>query len=275
MNSIIIATDFSPIALNATKYAAAMAKEINASLILFHAYQFPVVYAEVPVALADEEELRKKAESSLDLAKRNLEHISSGQIKIYTEAKCGDVIDELENYAAKINPLAVVMGTLGESAIERILFGSTTLAAIKRLKHPIIAIPPGATYKQMKNIGFACDCKNVVAGTPEKAINNFIEKFNANMHVLHINSDAKEVNANDSAEILMVQTMFEKYKPEFHFIEDENIETGINKFAEENNLDLIIAIPKKHKLLDALFHKSSTRNLVIQSHIPVMCVHEE
>ena len=41
-----------------------------------------------------------------------------------------------------------------------------------------------------------------------------------------------------------------------------------------NNLDLVITIPKKHKLLEGLFKKSSTKQLVFDSHVPVMCVHE-
>ena len=42
---------------------------------------------------------------------------------------------------------------------------------------------------------------------------------------------------------------------------------------KHNNLDMVIAIPKKHKLMDGLFRKSSTKQLVFESHVPVMCVH--
>ncbi len=58
------------------------------------------------------------------------------------------------------------------------------------------------------------------------------------------------------------------------FIKHKDIEDGINEFAETHDLDLVIAIPKKHRLLDGLFKKSSTRQLVFESHVPVMCVHE-
>lgn len=72
----------------------------------------------------------------------------------------------------------------------------------------------------------------------------------------------------------MLHTMLEDVNPSYHFIEQKDIEEGINQFAEKNNLDLIIAIPKKHKLLEGIFKPSSTKQLVFQSHIPVMCVHE-
>ncbi len=39
-------------------------------------------------------------------------------------------------------------------------------------------------------------------------------------------------------------------------------------------LTLSLPFPKKHKLLEGLFKKSSTKQLVFDSHVPVMCVHE-
>jgi nucleotide-binding universal stress UspA family protein len=73
---------------------------------------------------------------------------------------------------------------------------------------------------------------------------------------------------------LLLDTMLAEVKPVYHFIRHKDIEDGINEFAETNNLDLIIAIPKKHKLLQGIFSPSSTRQLVFESHVPVMCVHE-
>jgi hypothetical protein len=71
-----------------------------------------------------------------------------------------------------------------------------------------------------------------------------------------------------------LHSLLEEVRPHYHFITNADIEEGINGFAEKNNLDLVIAIPKKHKLLDGIFKPSSTKQLIFQSHIPVMCVHE-
>ena len=44
MKTILVATDFSSVALNATNYAADMALAINADILLLHVYQIPVSY---------------------------------------------------------------------------------------------------------------------------------------------------------------------------------------------------------------------------------------
>ena len=65
MKTIIVPTDFSPIATNAMNFAADMALNINASLMLLHIYQVPVSMTDVPVVLVSAEELRKSSEAKL------------------------------------------------------------------------------------------------------------------------------------------------------------------------------------------------------------------
>ena len=50
MKYILVATDFSPAAENALNYAADMALAVHGKLVIFHVYQLPVVYTELPVS---------------------------------------------------------------------------------------------------------------------------------------------------------------------------------------------------------------------------------
>jgi nucleotide-binding universal stress UspA family protein len=275
MKTIIVPTDFSPIATNAMNFAADMAVNINASLMLLHVYQVPVSMTDVPVVLVSAEELRKSSEEKLQEIKNALTHITSGKIKIYTEARLGDVSDELEDVCKHIQPFAVIMGTSGTSGVERVLFGSTTLTAIRHLTWPVIVVPPGKEYGTgIKKIGFACDFDKVVETTPIQFIKNMVKEFRAELHVLNVDYESRHFKPETPEESMMLQTLLEDLNPNYHFINHVDIEDGINEFVEENNIDLLITIPKKHKLLDSLFKHSSTKQLVTQSHVPVMCVHE-
>jgi len=275
MKTIIVPTDFSPIATNAMNFAADMAVNINASLLLLHIYQVPVSMTDVPVVLVSAEELRKSSEAKLQEIKDALTHITSGKIKVYTEARLGDVSDELEDVCKLIQPFAVIMGTRGTSGVERVLFGSTTLTAIRHLKWPVIVVPPGKEYGTgIKKIGFACDFDKVVESTPIQFIKNMVKEFDGELHVLNVDYEGRHFKPETPEESLMLHTLLEDLNPNYHFINHVDIEDGINEFVEENNIDLLITIPKKHKLLDSLFKHSSTKQLVTQSHVPVMCVHE-
>ena len=72
---------------------------------------------------------------------------------------------------------------------------------------------------------------------------------------------------------MLLHTLLEGTNPVYHFIEEEEVETAINRFAEENNLDLLITIPKKHRLLEAIFRRSSTKKILKEARVPVVGLH--
>jgi nucleotide-binding universal stress UspA family protein len=275
MKTIIIPTDFSPAATNAVNYGVDMALAINASVLLLHVYNIPVALGDVPVALLSVDELKQAAEHNIERLKKDLEHVTSGKLKIYTETRLGNVTDELEELCKQTQPFAVVMGTTGLSAVERTLFGSNTLTAIKHLKCPVICVPKGKEYgKGVHKIGLACDFREVVETTPVSEIKDFVKEFHAQLFVLNVDYDNQQFKPDTPEQSALLHGALEEIHPEYHFITHKDIEDGINEFAETHDLDLVIAIPKKHKLLEGLFKKSSTRQLVFESHVPVMCVHE-
>jgi len=194
---------------------------------------------------------------------------------VYTEVRMGSVVDELLQLCEQVQPFVVVMGTKGHTNFERTIFGSNTLTAIKKLHWPVIGVPPGKEYGEgIKKIGLACDFKDVTETTPAGAIKDLVKEFNGELHVINVDYDNQQFAPETPEQSVLLHTMLEELNPQYHFIQHKDIEDGINEFAEKNNLDLIIAIPKKHKLLEGLFKKSSTKQLVFESHVPVMCVHE-
>jgi len=274
MKTIIVPTDFSAIANNAVDYAVGLAKQTGGSVLLFHAYQVPVSMTDVPIVLVSVEELQKNAEAKMAQVKKSLEQQTGGTIKLYGETKLGDTVDELEELCNHVKPFAVVMGTKGATGLERVFFGSTTLTTIRHLSWPVIVVPPDKKYSGIKKIGFACDFREVVETTPAHFIRAFVKEFNAEIHVLNVDYKSTHFKPDTPEQSALLHTMLEDLNPKYDFIEDENIEAGIEKFAEKNNLDLVITIPKKHKLLEGLFKKSHTKDLVFHSHLPIMCVHE-
>jgi len=274
MKTIILPTDFSPIATNALHYSIEMAKATNATLLLFHVYQVPVTFTDVPLAVVSIEELENLAAEKLKTLQQEANHIASGAITIATEIRLGNVVDELEALCADIKPFAVIMGSKGSSGLEQMIYGSNTLTAIKHLTSPVICVPPGKLFGSgISKIGLACEFKDVLATTPIQIITDFVNAFKAELHVLNVDFKDRNFNPDTTTELEALYAMLTDMKPLYHFIEHWDIEDGINEFAETNNLDLVITIPKKHKLLEGLFKPSSTKQLIYQSHLPVMCIH--
>lgn len=274
MKQIIVPTDFSTVSLNAVTYAMNMAKDINASLVLFHAYQVPVTFSEVPVVTASIEQLQSDSQEKLEELKKNLEHISSGPMEILIENRLGDVVEELADLCEDYQPFAVVMGTKGSGTLERLIIGSNTISAIKRLTTPVIIIPPGSGYRKIKKIGFACDFNHVKETTPVEEIGELLKNFGATLHVLNVDYRDRHFTAEKTQESEYLHELLQHLHPSYHYINSINVEEGINNFSDANGIDLLITIPKKHGFMESIFRRSQSSELVLHSHLPIAAIHE-
>ena len=256
MKILVVPTDFSPVSINAINYAVDLAEAIEANIMLVHIFQIPVSFnTDIYIPSISPDELQKINDERIHELKQKIEKISSGKIKIFAEAKMGEIVDELNAICKSINPFAIVMGTKGQSAVERLFLGSATLSAIRHLNIPVIVIPPGAKFKEIKKIGLACD-------------------FNAELDVLNVDYKKKNPDAEKPEQSLLLDTLLQDLNPSYFFIDNPVVEDGINEFAEKNNIDLLLVIPKKHRLLDGLFQKSHSTQLAFHSHIPILSIHE-
>jgi nucleotide-binding universal stress UspA family protein len=276
MKIIIIPTDFSSAASNALKYGVKLANEVDAGIILFHAYQVPLYATEVSVVVAETSiaEMRRHAEDALSMIRENIQKDNPEMTKIYTEVRMGDTVSELEKLSNEIKPFAVVMSSTGHSPLGRVLFGSTTLATIRHLNFPVIAVPMGTEYKTIKKIGLASDLNHVSESMPVSFIREITSALHAELHILNVDHRHPKYDPDKNEQLYEVQTLLKDMKPVFHFVDHVDIEEGINQFARENQLDLVLTIPKKHNLFDSVFHKSGSKQILFGSQIPVMSIHE-
>jgi nucleotide-binding universal stress UspA family protein len=195
------------------------------------------------------------------------------ELAVETEVIMGVFFDELKNACDRINPYAVVMGAKGATSAERFLFGSNSVYAAKHLPWPVITIPLGVKFTAIKNIGLACDFDHVIETIPVDEIKLLIKDFNAELHVLNAGKQT-EFDPEVVFQSGMLQEMLEGSKAQYHFIAAEDKDQGIVDFAANNNIDLLLVLPKRHGLLDKLIHKSHTKQLVLHSHVPVMMLHQ-
>jgi nucleotide-binding universal stress UspA family protein len=70
-----------------------------------------------------------------------------------------------------------------------------------------------------------------------------------------------------------VKATLDSLNPEYHFIDDPDVDKAINIFAETHGIDMLVTSPKKHRFLDGLFRKSHTRELAMYAHVPLLALH--
>jgi len=275
MKLIIAPTDFSAISDNAIKYATDMAVAMGTNLMLVNVYQLPISFSEVPLVTISLDEIRKISEDKLAELKQNLETITGNKLKIYTESRLGEVSEEITKLTETLSPFAIVMGTRGTTGAGRFFIGSNSISVIAKVGVPVFVIPPGVRFKAFKKVGLATDLREVVDNTPVAKIRELVQFFNAELHVLNVDYHRKHFTPSTPEETLNMDSLLAGMNPLYDFIENKDIDQGLNDFAEKNDLDLVITLPKKHSILERFFEKSTTRELIHETHIPIMCLHRK
>ncbi len=277
MQTILVPVDFSTTAKNAAVYAAGLAGEMNCKkIILYHAYQVPVSTdaSMGAVDLVGMNEISKGSKEGLELAANNLRGICSADIAIDTVSECSLLISGIIDISKKNKVDLIVMGITGGDKLEEVIIGSNAVHVAKHAEVPVIIVPADAKFTEIKNILLACDFKKVAETTPVEPIKKMLDATDAKLFVLNVDSENKGFSAETPFESLMLDTLLHGYNPEYHFMDGTDFTQAINRFAVDNNIDLIITIPKKHGLFEGLFKRSHTKALAFHTHVPMMVVHE-
>jgi nucleotide-binding universal stress UspA family protein len=266
MKTIIAPTDFSSISYNACLYAAKMAEDINAELVLLHAMELPIAVAEFPVTedLFDEIGMEKE----LEALKNKLSTETNNKVKIHTKNILGSTEYEIKELCKIKEPFAVVMGTHSTSLLDRFFLGSTTVYSAKHLRYPVLIIPSNTTYNPIKKIALASDLKDIYE-VPVHEIETIVKDFNAELEIFYVGKNQKNINRSTLGSLLLDHRLI-NLNPQFHFIKDEDIMKGVTSLAKKHAIDLLIIIPKKH----GPFHKSQSRDFIFYADVPVMAIHE-
>jgi nucleotide-binding universal stress UspA family protein len=266
MRTIIAPTDFSDISLNAVKYAADIAMDINAELLLMHADEFLVPGSDVLLASTIDYAEDWSAEQLKTLRTEMLAR-TKNTIRVRTENIKGIVFKEIGEVCEREQPFAVVMATHSPSTAKGSILQSATLYTSKHIQYPVLIVPDKLIYKSFKNIGLACNLKHVYT-EPVESLCALVKTFNASLHVLHVKKHDEDEHF---AEMMLTRHHLHELNPKVQFVESESIHDGIISFVKKNAIDLLIVMHNQDKSSE----KSFFNNLVLHPEIPVMTLQSQ
>jgi nucleotide-binding universal stress UspA family protein len=267
MNTIIVPTDFSAAAHNATAYAAQLAKQTGATVLLLHVYQLPVPMTEFPAMMVSPLDLKTSVDEGLHRALEEAQK-AHADVPFEIESCLGDIATEIEEACKKRNPLAVIVGTKDLSGFERFLFGDTTMSLIKNLTYPVIAVPESAKHAAPANLVLATDLLNA-ADIPVAKIVAITKMFAATLHVVHVEQNESKAYPDE------LMTAFTEVNAVYHAIKEDDVAEGLKHFVAQNNIDLVVVLPHKHNLYERLFFKGHTPGILHTMPVPVMSIRNE
>ncbi len=274
METILIATDFSPAAKNATEYGIHLAKFFNTRIILVNAYPIPPTDYETGFSAEMIGSLQTAAMDGLENLKKEITETQQRDFNIECVSDMGSAFDIINNAAKKYNADLIVMGIVGEAGIvKEHIIGSSAVKIGRKSEIPVFIIPEKAKYLPIHKLGFACDLDKTEESYLVYLAKYFSNMFDAELEIINIEKPTEELSPAKSKSSIFVEKKLEHTKHKTVYSTDENVAHGLKEYFDTHPCDLVIVNPKKHNVFHNLFHESVTKELAFHLNIPILAIH--
>jgi len=289
INRILVPVDFSSYSLNASCYAAHVAKQKGAEITLIHVYFNPITnpisydhFYSFPANVA--ETLNEIVENASELMKEFRDRLDTylidndlSAIQMKTEIIGGIAEEAILDFAEVGRYDLMVVGIRGKDSSEN-WFGSFMAEIINKSTIPVLAVPGLAFYKKsmFKRLMYATNFDK----SDGKAIQKLIEiakPLETHISIVHIDetSDNPFINFD-------LAHFREKYvgnvgpvEMDFDLIVNKNRSRGIENYIIDKKIDVIAITSRKRNIITSLFRPSLTKELLFRLEIPMLIFHPE
>ena len=272
MKKIICPTDFTSTANNAIEYAAKLAQKIGAEIELIH----------VQLLYVTESVSTLRISKNVIAQTEHLQKIANEVTKTYG-IKCSSKVelsdDEFEQTIvdnSDDNNL-IVIGSNGADDIFEFIFGTNSYHLVKKAKCPVLIIPEGFQFKEIKKMVFAWDYsdKNKLAFLQVK---DFIDFFEPEITFLHVGQNSIPNNGDvfESLKQEMLSYLGEIQNISFArvYLDDpETYSERMDSYVTNTNSDLLAVTFYDRGFIRNLFHGNIVKGLTEITSYPLLVLH--
>lgn len=274
MKNILVTTDFSKNSESAIYYAISIANLFSAKLEIFNSFvSIPAIGIDGGPGLMNETVIQAGIDHNNDRLSDLVAGLDKHLVKnidISFEAGSGDPVISICERAAEKKCDMIVMGTKGESRIEELLFGSTTVDVMKEANCPVLAIPPDSKFYGIKKIVYASDLEE---GDIEviKRVCSLAKTFDSDVVVFHSFSE-DNMTAQEDADVFneMLQNNVSYIKLSKESITYGNTHDAILNVIKKDLANLIVMREKKRGIFSRLFHPDMVKRINYHTTMPLL-----
>jgi len=267
-NKVIIPTDFSSSAIDASAFGTRLAALLSADIQLLHVDR--VEYTE---GLSYENVLeinRNKKEALLDkqmTTSRKLwpNHHKSNN-KITTKLRTGFVAEQILEESMQNGKSLIVMGTTGSSSRIKQFMGSVSTSVAAKSIVPVLLIPPKPSPNDIKNILYCVKEGDLDLAVLDQLV-PILKGTGAYLHIINID---RRGQYDPSALIGVLGQNYPKEKLKFIQLKTVASPSNLTAYALDNDMDMIVLNTKPRTRIQKLFHNSYTYELALDTHIPLL-----
>lgn len=271
MKKVIVPIDFSSTATNAVNYALGLSRYLeNAVIQLVHVYHPAPPTANGITYIDPKVEEIRRGQFKEYVEEVNLKYaVARGASNTMIDGKflIGFAASEIVKLAQESSNAIIVMGSNGQSGALKKLFGSVSTTVAMDGKVPVLIVPPNVIFKKLNKVAYAIN-KNVLDDGIAIQLKSIMTPFDAALELIHV----RNVDQGDTITNVSIPKVLEDDSVYYHEFSHDNVQNGVYKYCEQNDVDLISLSPDKRGFLSALFHQSITKAFTLNSNKPLLII---
>lgn len=279
MKKILCPVDFSANSLNAIEFAARIGELHQAELTLIHVFtedEFGEALSQGLLAeryrQADIDNLVGSAEDLLKNLADEVNHLSNkrGLQNCNYHFSYGSLEKHITQFAREHDYTLIVMGTGGVKDVFEEYSGSHAIRTVERAHCPVLCIPERVKYRKFAQVVFATDYHNEDDSVLRQLI-ELITPFDAAIQVLHVcQSDNEMEEAVYEEFVAQIKENIAYPKLQFSRMKFEDPAHGIDRFAIDQQANLVALYHKRRNFLEQIFTEGTTKSLSYFATYPVI-----
>ncbi|GAB2773087.1 hypothetical protein GCM10027275_15060 [Rhabdobacter roseus] len=272
MKKILLLTDFSEASKRAIRFAQVLFYDTAAEFDLLHAYPLlpDVMYETAPL----QEESVLAAQENLQKVLSELTDQPTPAYHTYrTLTAPGDPVEAVTRALTHRAYDYVVVGATGAGFLP--VLGSVATGLIRHAKAHVLVVPSSATGRPVRDVTLALDYGSFTQLEKLQPLQELIDRKKARLTALTIVDNHTPVLLGQDFEWYSQQLRraLATVEVEPHFILDEKVEHGIESYLSTHAVDLLVTVPRRKSLLDALWNRSLTRQLAYKPRVPLLALY--
>lgn len=274
MKTILVPTDFSDVAKNATDLAAGLAQKTGAELVLLHVVEdssVTSVHYTGELSMPNIED-RLFIYKLIEKAKNEFAAIREAfaDVTVKEVIRVGNPYYSVQDMVGEYNIDLIVMGTTGASGAKEFFVGSNAEKVVRHAKCPVLTVHGEAKAEEIKNIAFATGLQDA-QGDHINIVKTIEEFFTVKTHIVRVNTPNNFQTDIDSMRELKEYAEGSGIKDyDVRVYNDVTEEEGIIHFANEIDADLIVMATHGRKGLAHLIAGSIAEEVVNHAKRPVL-----
>lgn len=273
MKKILILTDFSGASKKAAHFAQALFSTVEVEFHLLHTYPVDPDAMYISNFLLGEAERNAEHQLQTMLKEMSVQPIPSFHT-YHPIAIPGNPIAVMEEMQERESYDYIVVGAGGQGVLP--ILGSTATGIIRQAKTNVLVIPHNTFILPLKKVVLAMDYNTVNNINCLQPLNALITLKNAELTVLSVVNNRTPILKEVESEELgrLVSQAFDSAVMYPYFIIDQQVEHGIETYLETHKVDLLVTIPHRKSLMDALWNRSLTRRLAYNPRVPLLTLYD-